>query len=89
MSHTHQFDRRWPFEDADNTAVYCCEHVFLCGDSHVGGDPRILCFGCVIELDPSLWSLADLPLGWAAERRAAEGEWTREETPPPEEEDDH
>ena len=106
MSHTHQFDGRWPFEDTENTAVFVCEHVFdrsrpilfvvhdhdgdwqfLCGGDHTGGSPRILCFGCVAELDASLWSLADLPVGWGAEREQPKAGWNREARPPPEEDD--
>jgi hypothetical protein len=102
--HTHRFDGRWPFQEPDNTAVFCCDHVFersrpilyvrhdhdgdwqfLCGDTHIGG-PRVLCFGCVIELDASLWPLADLPIGWGAERAQPEAEWVRQASPEPEEE---
>jgi hypothetical protein len=28
-THSHNFDGRWPFEEAENTAAFCCEHVFL------------------------------------------------------------
>jgi hypothetical protein len=26
--HSHNFDGRWPFQDTENTAAFCCEHVF-------------------------------------------------------------
>ena len=106
MSHIHNFDGRWPFENAENTAAYSCEHVvdrglpilfvvhdhdgdwqFLCGGDHTEGSPKILCFGCVLERDPSLWTLADLPVGWGAEREDPHGKWNREARPPPEEDD--
>lgn len=101
MSHKHDFDGRWPFEEADNTAVYCCVHVvdrgqpilyavhdhdgdwqFLCGGSHDSADAKLLCFGCVVGGDPSLWTLADLPVGWSAQRERPEAGWNREPHPP-------
>ena len=96
-THVHAFDGRWPFDDAVNTAVFCCEHVFynerpilsvthdhdgdwqfLCGDSHADELPKLLCLGCVVDKDASLWSLADLPIGWAADRFDLETGWVRE-----------
>ena len=77
------FDGRWPFEEAENTAVFCCEHVFsnelpilyvthdhdgdwqfLCGGTHPDDRPRLVCLGCMVEKDASLWVLADMPVGW-------------------------
>jgi hypothetical protein len=32
----------------------------------------------ILEIDPSISSLSDLPLGWCASRRAMNAEWKRE-----------
>ncbi len=104
--HRHRFDGRWPFQEPDATAVFCCEHIFqrtrpilyvthdhdgdwqfLCGETHVGL-PTVLCFGCMVERDASLWTLADLPIGWAAERAQPDAVWLRQERPQPEEDSD-
>ena len=37
--------------------------------------------GHIVELDPSVSELADLPLGWRAWRPAAGDEWVREPRP--------
>lgn len=60
---------------------------FLCGDSHAGGKPRIICMGCALERDGTLAALADLPLGWGADRETVGSLWTREPNPEPDEED--
>ncbi len=41
---------------------------FLGDSMSDGGDPVISCFHHPIDRDPSLAELADLPLGWYAER---------------------
>jgi hypothetical protein len=106
-AHAHSFDGRWPFAEPDNTAAFCCEHVFarerpilrvshdhdgdwqfLCGDSHAGGQPKLICMGCVLERDGTLVAVADLPLGWGADRQVPGAPWVREENPLPEEDDD-
>jgi hypothetical protein len=95
-THSHNFDGRWPFHEAENTTVFCCEHVvsgdpvlyvvhdhdgdwqFLCGGSHEGGKPNIVCLGCMVEKDSSIWTLADMPIGWGAERESAGDSWNLE-----------
>lgn len=42
----------------------------------------ILCFREVLELDPSIRELADLPPGWHAWRSSVGESWTREPNPP-------
>lgn len=42
-------------------------------------DMRVVALASVIELDPSLAEIGDLPFGWSASRDAIGGEWTREE----------
>ncbi len=51
----------------------------LCGDdSHVSEDGRLVCLGCMVKRDESLVPLADLPLGWCADRQDADSPWIRE-----------
>lgn len=49
-------------------------------------DALIVCFSHVVELDPSLKKLADLPPGWHAWRESATSEWIRELNPDDEDE---
>ena len=52
---------------------------FLCGQVHESDDsPRIVCLGCIAEKDNTLLELADLPLGWCAERKDKYSQWIRE-----------
>ena len=48
-------------------------------------DAVIVCMSHVIESDPSLFELADLPPGWRAWRESATGPWVREAMSPQEE----
>jgi hypothetical protein len=50
---------------------------FLGDSMSDGGGPVISCFHHPIDRDPSLAELADLPLGWYAERRRVGEPWTR------------
>jgi len=54
---------------------------FLCGKTNNPDDGRIVGLGCIIEQDPSVSELADLPLGWAASRTSAGERWFRYENP--------
>jgi hypothetical protein len=51
---------------------------FLCDGLHedaaVG---RVVCLGCMVERDPSLQALADLPPGWGADRATPSAPWER------------
>ena len=40
-------------------------------------DARIVLLKNIVQLDPSIEKLADLPLGWIAWRNTKEGEWKR------------
>jgi hypothetical protein len=51
-------------------------------------DALIVCFSHVVERDPTLLQLADLPPGWHAWRKSAESEWIRELNPDDEDEDE-
>ena len=50
---------------------------FLGDSMSDGGGPVISCFHHPIDHDPSLAELADLPLGWYAERNGVGEPWTR------------
>lgn len=46
------------------------------------GDLRYVCFGCLFERHREVAALADLPLGWQAERDGAAAPWRRSLSPP-------
>lgn len=50
---------------------------FLCGTTLESEDLTIVCMGCVLERDPMLALLADLPAGWFAVRDSASDNWSR------------
>ena len=53
---------------------------FLCGENHdIDEMPKVVCISHLIERDPSLNELADLPNGWEAERNKQGGKWIRSE----------
>ena len=54
------------------------------GDTMAEGKPVLVCLHHPIDNDPSLKELADLPLGWYAEREAPGNPWERYELPPEE-----
>ena len=110
MAHKHDFEGLpWPFADSEDTASFCCHHVFdgrpilyvthdiedgawqfLCGEGgHEAIGPRIVCLGCVMARDKTLFALVDLPRGWCAERESVDSDWNRlENLPGPEDEHD-
>lgn len=51
---------------------------FLCGGLHDGEDARVVCLGCIVTIDATLLGIADLPLGWCAERETPASAWRRE-----------
>ena len=54
----------------------------LCGGDHdVGETPHVVGVGHLLDRDPSLQELADLPLGWEAERESADASWQRTAQP--------
>ena len=48
------------------------------GESMSGGEPPVIsCFHHVVDADPSIKAIADLPLGWWAERSGPNEPWVR------------
>lgn len=50
---------------------------FLGWDDAKEEDARIVALSEIVQLDPSVQQLADLPLGWHAWRRARDEQWQR------------
>jgi hypothetical protein len=50
----------------------------LCGGSHISEDAKVVCLGCMVKRDESLIEIADLPLGWCADREDLASPWVRE-----------
>ena len=59
---------------------------FLCGSTHPDDKPKLVCLGCMVEKDATLWVLADMPIGWGADRTSKDAVWNREANPAPVEE---
>jgi hypothetical protein len=59
----------------------------LCGTTAEAADCRLVSLHSLVEQDPSLADLADLPLGWCAWRESADSPWMREPTPQEEDEE--
>jgi hypothetical protein len=55
---------------------------FLGDSMSDGGGPVLVCLHHPIDADPTLQELADLPVGWVAERAAVGEPWVRSEHPP-------
>jgi hypothetical protein len=49
----------------------------LCGEPHVSEDAKVVCLGCMVRREPTLLELADLPLGWCADRDSVASGWER------------
>lgn len=49
--------------------------AFLCGTTDATEDGRVVGMGELVALDPSLYSIADLPPGWIARRVSAGRVW--------------
>jgi hypothetical protein len=45
----------------------------------------LVCLGCAVERHSAPLELAELPLGWAAERESVGGTWVKERLPADEE----
>jgi hypothetical protein len=54
---------------------------FLTGGKFIADDSLLVALRVMVELDPTLRELADLPLGWEAERKDKNQPWARWETP--------
>lgn len=48
---------------------------FLCGKEHNESDARIVSLKYVLDLDPTIVKLKDLPLGYCAERKSKNDKW--------------
>ena len=68
--------------DGSNPVLYVVhdedgDWQFLDGGDVSQEDAATVSLEDIVEHDPSIKSLADLPIGWAAERAAAGQEWKR------------
>ena len=52
---------------------------FLCGTTDNPDDGRVVGMRTALELDPTLASIADLPVGWIARRDAVGSDWVKEQ----------
>jgi hypothetical protein len=64
-----------------NVVHYSDDHwwAFTCGTTDDPEDGLVVGMGCIVEKDPTLLSIADLPPGWGARREALGGHWERYE----------
>ena len=51
--------------------------VFACGTTGEPVHVQVACLGCLVEADPRLAELADLPTGWLAYRIDPAADWER------------
>ena len=51
---------------------------FLCGTTNDPDDGRIVHLEEIVVMDPTVTSVADLPLGWLAFRKSVGSDWHRE-----------
>jgi hypothetical protein len=56
---------------------------FLDGEHIFEEDGEVLCLGEIVQFDPTLCQLADLPAGWYAWRFSPDQAWRRAEGEPP------
>ena len=52
---------------------------FSCGTTSDVNDGLVVGMGCIVEMDPTLATIADLPPGWSASREAVGSAWERYE----------
>jgi len=71
---SHDEDGDWQFLDASSDEL---------------GECVLLCLGCVVERDPTLTEISDLPRGWGAFRPEPEASWERWENEPETDEADN
>jgi hypothetical protein len=55
---------------------------FLTGEPIDMADAMLVALKELVELDPSLLELADLPMGWQASRERQQSAWTRSQMDP-------
>ncbi|EKV00851.1 hypothetical protein Lepto7375DRAFT_2986 [Leptolyngbya sp. PCC 7375] len=51
--------------------------AFTCGTTDDPKDGKVVGMGCIVDIDPTLKAIADLPPGWGAWRETVGGSWTR------------
>ncbi|WP_444912354.1 hypothetical protein [Microbulbifer sp. PAAF003] len=51
--------------------------AFTCGTTNKSEDLMIVGMGEITSLDPTLYSIADLPPGWSATRTSMKSQWVR------------
>jgi len=51
---------------------------FLCGTTLNTEDLKLVCLGCMVETDPTIGELSDMPPGWCGTRQIRGGEWVQE-----------
>jgi len=52
---------------------------FTCGTTNAPSDALVVSMECIVEHDPTLIDIANLPPGWGAYREALGSEWERYE----------
>ena len=55
------------------------EWQFMCGTTNDSAHAKLVCLGCMLERDESLFVLADMQPGWCAFRSSPGEPWTREQ----------
>lgn len=76
LTTTRILDYGYPILHITPDSDYGCWQ-FLCGTTDDPRHARIVTFAHIVELDPSITELGDLPLGWQAHRADASSPWTR------------
>src|SRR5688572_9260855 len=61
---------------------------FLCGNAHEPSEGRVICMGCAFEIDGTLAAVANLPIGWSADREDTRASWSSEASPAPDQSSD-
>lgn len=51
--------------------------AFICGTTNDTEDLMVVGMGQVVNFDPTLYAIADLPPGWSATRETIDSEWVR------------
>ena len=51
---------------------------FLCGTTLNTADLKLVCLGCMVEADPTVGELAEMPPGWCGTRSVRGEEWIQE-----------
>ena len=54
-----------------------CSWAFTCGTTNRSEDAMLVSMGKIVDRDPSLRDIADLPPGWSAYRDSADAQWIK------------